>query len=156
LKSKPGTAMVQMGDAVAVERAISNLTGTTFFDEKLSLAWVISASCTRRVKCYPEFRRFIYAPKWTGLIFLIWAGILSCFRVIHVFPNVCTVNTSIILPSQLAYCEVVIKENAVLKYLQLIHAESYQQIEAIKKHSAHCTICSYNVYKRSLFYFTSQ
>ena len=38
LKSKPGTAMVQMGDPVAVERAISNLTGAQFFDEKLSLA----------------------------------------------------------------------------------------------------------------------
>jgi len=38
LKSKPGTAMVQMGDAMAVDRAIAGLTGMRFFDEKLALA----------------------------------------------------------------------------------------------------------------------
>nr|XP_026692528.1 heterogeneous nuclear ribonucleoprotein L-like isoform X1 [Ciona intestinalis] len=38
LKSKPGTAMVQMGDPSAVGRAISNLSGMKFFDEKLVLA----------------------------------------------------------------------------------------------------------------------
>lgn len=38
LKSKPGTAMVQMGDPLAVDRAISGLSGMRFFNEKLVLA----------------------------------------------------------------------------------------------------------------------
>lgn len=37
LKSKPGTAMVQMGDPASVDRAIQNLSGIRFFDEKLTL-----------------------------------------------------------------------------------------------------------------------
>lgn len=38
LKSKPGTAMVQMGDPMSVDRAIHNLSGVQFFGEKLVLA----------------------------------------------------------------------------------------------------------------------
>uniref|UniRef100_H2YSD6 RRM domain-containing protein n=1 Tax=Ciona savignyi TaxID=51511 RepID=H2YSD6_CIOSA len=38
LKSKPGTAMVQLGDPSSVGRAISNLSGMKFFEEKLVLA----------------------------------------------------------------------------------------------------------------------
>jgi len=38
LQSKTGTAMVQMGDPLAVDRAISGLSGMRFFQEKLSLA----------------------------------------------------------------------------------------------------------------------
>lgn len=37
LKSKPGTAMVQMGDPASVDRAIQNLSGIRFFGEKLAL-----------------------------------------------------------------------------------------------------------------------
>ncbi|XP_077965847.1 heterogeneous nuclear ribonucleoprotein L-like [Styela clava] len=37
LKSKPGTAMVQMGDPASVDRAIQNLSGIRFFGEKLTL-----------------------------------------------------------------------------------------------------------------------
>nr|CAB3253993.1 heterogeneous nuclear ribonucleoprotein L-like [Phallusia mammillata] len=35
LKSKPGTAMVQMGNPAAVERAIGSLSGMKFFDDKM-------------------------------------------------------------------------------------------------------------------------
>jgi len=38
LKTKVGTAMVQMGDPSAVDRCISGLSGMRFFDEKLTLA----------------------------------------------------------------------------------------------------------------------
>jgi len=38
LRSKPGTAMVQMGDALSVDRAIAGLSGMQFFDDKLVLA----------------------------------------------------------------------------------------------------------------------
>ena len=35
LKSKEGSAMVQMGDPAAMERAKANLTGALFFEGKL-------------------------------------------------------------------------------------------------------------------------
>ncbi|CAK8680199.1 heterogeneous nuclear ribonucleoprotein L-like [Clavelina lepadiformis] len=38
LKSKAGSAMVQMGDPAAVDRAISNLSGMKFYEDKLVLA----------------------------------------------------------------------------------------------------------------------
>jgi len=38
LRSKPGTAMAQMGDALSVDRVIAGLSGLQFFDEKLTLA----------------------------------------------------------------------------------------------------------------------
>ena len=37
LKSKEGCAMIQMGDPLSVERAVSNLNGSVFFDSKLQL-----------------------------------------------------------------------------------------------------------------------
>ena len=37
LKSKEGCAMIQMGDPLAVERAVTNLNGSTFFNSKLQL-----------------------------------------------------------------------------------------------------------------------
>lgn len=37
LKTKEGCAMVQMGDALAVERAVANLNNTTFFSCKMQL-----------------------------------------------------------------------------------------------------------------------
>lgn len=39
LKTKEGCAMVQMGDALAVERAVSNLNNTTFFGAKMQLGF---------------------------------------------------------------------------------------------------------------------
>jgi len=39
LKTKEGCAMVQMGDALAVERAVSNLNNTTFFGSKMQLGF---------------------------------------------------------------------------------------------------------------------
>lgn len=39
LKSKEGCAMIQMGDPLAVERAVSNLNGAIFFDSKLQLGF---------------------------------------------------------------------------------------------------------------------
>ncbi|XP_035214081.1 heterogeneous nuclear ribonucleoprotein L-like isoform X2 [Stegodyphus dumicola] len=39
LKSKEGCAMIQMGDPLSVERAISNLNGSIFFDSKLQLGY---------------------------------------------------------------------------------------------------------------------
>jgi heterogeneous nuclear ribonucleoprotein L len=39
LKTKEGCAMVQMGDALAVERAIGNLNNTTFFGNKMQLGY---------------------------------------------------------------------------------------------------------------------
>lgn len=39
LKSKEGCAMIQMGDPVSVERAVSNLNGATFFNSKLQLGY---------------------------------------------------------------------------------------------------------------------
>ncbi|CAL4121206.1 unnamed protein product [Meganyctiphanes norvegica] len=38
LKTKEGCAMVEMGDGLAVERAIANLNNQTFFDSKMTLA----------------------------------------------------------------------------------------------------------------------
>merc|ERR550534_1191763 len=38
LKSKPGTAMAQMGDALSVDRSIAGLSGMKFCEEKLVLA----------------------------------------------------------------------------------------------------------------------
>lgn len=40
LKTKEGCAMVQMGDALAVERAVANLNNTTFFGCKMQLGFV--------------------------------------------------------------------------------------------------------------------
>ena len=40
LKSKEGSAMVQMGDPGAMERAKANLTGSYFFDGKLQSGYV--------------------------------------------------------------------------------------------------------------------
>jgi heterogeneous nuclear ribonucleoprotein L len=37
LKSKEGTAMVQMGDGASVERAIHNLHNSIVFDSKMQL-----------------------------------------------------------------------------------------------------------------------
>ena len=37
LKSKEGSAMVQLGDPIAVERAMGNLNNVFFFDNKLSV-----------------------------------------------------------------------------------------------------------------------
>ena len=42
LKTKEGCAMVQMGDALAVERAVANLNNTTFFGCKMQLGCVAS------------------------------------------------------------------------------------------------------------------
>ncbi|ROT65024.1 Heterogeneous nuclear ribonucleoprotein L [Penaeus vannamei] len=39
LKTKEGCAMVQMGDALAVERAVANLNNTTFFSCKMQLGY---------------------------------------------------------------------------------------------------------------------
>ncbi|XP_055944686.1 heterogeneous nuclear ribonucleoprotein L-like [Argiope bruennichi] len=39
LKSKEGCAMIQMGDPISVERAVSNLNGSVFFDSKLQLGF---------------------------------------------------------------------------------------------------------------------
>ena len=39
LKTKEGCAMVQMGDALAVERAVSNLNNTTYFGAKMQLGF---------------------------------------------------------------------------------------------------------------------
>ncbi|CAL4059557.1 unnamed protein product [Meganyctiphanes norvegica] len=39
LKTKEGCAMVQMGDALAVERAVANLNNTTFFNCKMQLGY---------------------------------------------------------------------------------------------------------------------
>jgi len=39
LKTKEGCAMVQMGDALAVERGVSNLNNTTFFGSKMQLGF---------------------------------------------------------------------------------------------------------------------
>ncbi|XP_076041355.1 heterogeneous nuclear ribonucleoprotein L-like isoform X3 [Oratosquilla oratoria] len=39
LKTKEGCAMVQMGDALAVERAVANLNNTTFFGNKMQLGY---------------------------------------------------------------------------------------------------------------------
>lgn len=39
LKSKEGCAMIQMGDPLSVERAVSNLNGSLFFDSKLQLGY---------------------------------------------------------------------------------------------------------------------
>ncbi|XP_078001152.1 heterogeneous nuclear ribonucleoprotein L-like isoform X2 [Glandiceps talaboti] len=39
MKSKPGCAMVQMGDALAVERAITNLNNVVVFDKKMQLGF---------------------------------------------------------------------------------------------------------------------
>ncbi|GFY24746.1 heterogeneous nuclear ribonucleoprotein L [Trichonephila clavipes] len=39
LKSKEGCAMIQMGDPISVERAVSNLNGAVFFDSKLQLGF---------------------------------------------------------------------------------------------------------------------
>lgn len=43
LKTKEGCAMVEMGDGLAVERAIANLNNTTFFESKMTLAYSKSA-----------------------------------------------------------------------------------------------------------------
>lgn len=40
LKSKDGCAMVQMGDPLAVERAVGHLNNAQFFDTKMQLGWV--------------------------------------------------------------------------------------------------------------------
>jgi hypothetical protein len=40
LKSKEGAAMVQMGDGMAVERAMYNLNGVELFGKKLNLTYV--------------------------------------------------------------------------------------------------------------------
>ena len=39
LKTKEGCAMVQMGDALAVERVVSNLNNTPFFGSKMQLGF---------------------------------------------------------------------------------------------------------------------
>ncbi|KAK7077530.1 hypothetical protein SK128_017827, partial [Halocaridina rubra] len=39
LKTKEGCAMVQMGDGLAVERAVANLNNTTFFNSKMQLGY---------------------------------------------------------------------------------------------------------------------
>jgi len=39
LKTKEGCAMVQMGDGLAVERAVANLNNTTFFGSKMQLGY---------------------------------------------------------------------------------------------------------------------
>lgn len=41
MKSKPGAAMVEMGDCYAVERAISHLNHTMLFEQKLNI-WYVS------------------------------------------------------------------------------------------------------------------
>lgn len=40
MKSKPGAAMVEMGDCYAVERAISHLNHTMLFEQKLNIWYV--------------------------------------------------------------------------------------------------------------------
>lgn len=40
LKSKEGSAMVQLGDGMSVERAILNLHNTFFFENKMQLRYV--------------------------------------------------------------------------------------------------------------------
>jgi len=39
LKTKEGCAMVEMGDGLAVERAVANLNNTTFFDSQITLGY---------------------------------------------------------------------------------------------------------------------
>lgn len=43
MKSKPGAAMVEMGDCYAVDRAISHLNNNFLFNQKLNVWYVTSA-----------------------------------------------------------------------------------------------------------------
>ncbi len=40
MKSKPGAAMVEMGDCYAVDRAINNLNNNFLFSQKINVWWV--------------------------------------------------------------------------------------------------------------------
>ncbi|KAG0425780.1 hypothetical protein HPB47_027086 [Ixodes persulcatus] len=47
LKSKDGCAMVQMGDPLAVERAVGHLNNAQFFDTKMQLGWASHIDLSR-------------------------------------------------------------------------------------------------------------
>lgn len=40
MKSKPGAAMVEMGDCYAVDRAITHLNNTFLFAQRMNVWWV--------------------------------------------------------------------------------------------------------------------
>lgn len=53
MKSKPGAAMVEMGDCYAVERAISHLNHTMLFGQKLNI-WYVPTDQNMLLIRYPN------------------------------------------------------------------------------------------------------